>query len=133
MKKILGLSIFLTFNSACAMTVQSSTVDVNSCTKFFKGVNRPDKKMQLELYTKVEQCQQYFDKNGDLLSEVIRGYSELFKVNPSHNHLEPFLPFYYKNKARINALVQKILNKKDADEFFFRLKTALREDKEGNG
>lgn len=133
MKKILGLVIFLTFNSACAMSAQSSAIDVNGCATFFKSVKRPDKKIQFELYTKVEQCQQFFDKNGDLLIEVIKAYAELFKVNPSHNHLEPFLPFYYKNKARINALVQKIFNKKDADEFFFRLKTALREDKEGNG
>lgn len=133
MKKNLGLVFFFVLVSACAMGTHPRKANLESCVIFFKRIHNPDKKIQREFYSKVEECRDLFKSSDELLGIVISSYGELFRVNPSHFHLEPFLPFYNINKDKTDLLIRKVLNEKDAREFYFRLKAALQENYGGNG
>lgn len=127
--KILILTILMITYQPVAFSKMSD----GDCQKFFKNVSKPDSKTQLAIYENITHCSSYFENNALLLESVISSYQELFKINRSHNHLEPFMAFYEKNMTVVDMLVQKISNKAQRDDFVERLKIAFREFKEGNG
>lgn len=126
------MSLFLFFVS-CSSAQDKTPMSQADCLSFFKDVKSPDGKKQLQMYSVVQKCDSYYSKNKELLKSLVLAYSELFKVNRSHNHLEPFMPYYLRNKTSFQALVKSLLDKSSADEFILRLDTAQREYLEGNG
>lgn len=127
-----AISLFTLFLS-CSIAQDKTTLTQAECLKFFKSIKKPDGKKQLEMYTTVEKCSSFYEKDQDLLKTLVVAYSELFKVNRSHNHLEPLMPYYAKNTKSFQALVKSLLDKNSSAEFLERLETAIREFQEGNG
>lgn len=125
--------VFLTFVSIFSMNVFGAQKSDLECRVYFEKVKSPKVPEQKTIYTMVEQCSVHFSKDSDLVATVIRAYRELFKVNRSHFHLEPFIPFYLKNKMQVDNLVKAISDKTEREDFEERLKTAYREFNEGNG
>lgn len=128
MKKLYIVLIMLTSFSAFG----SSKLKEADCVKYFSEAKISDTKSQLELYNKLEACNSFFEKNEALVLNVFSVYQKLFKVNRAHNHLEPFMPYYLKNKEKINKLVLQIENKEAREDFVERISLASREFLEGN-
>lgn len=105
----------------------------SECLTFFKSISKPDNKTQLAFYDNVTNCSTYLEKNSVLLEAMINSYKELFKVNRSHNHLEPLMSFYKNHTKVVDKLVQNISDKDEREDFMERLKLASREFSEGNG
>lgn len=126
------LLIFIFILASYQPFVFSKMTD-GECLTFFKNINKPDSKIQLAFYDNVTNCSAYLEKNTALLEATINSYRELFKVNRSHNHLEPFISFYKNHTIVVDKLVQKISDKDEREDFMERLKLASREFSEGNG
>ncbi|EQC48410.1 hypothetical protein M899_1840 [Bacteriovorax sp. BSW11_IV] len=129
-KNILITSFFIGFLSF--YTFAQAKTDIQ-CRMYFDKTKKLDNKEQKIFYETVEQCQSHLFKDKDLVLKTIEAYRALFKVNRSHFHLEPFMPFYIKNKKQVDDLVSAITDKAEREDFQERLKTAYREFNDGNG
>lgn len=130
MRKIYFLMLLLGFFSYDTLARPKSVIQ---CRKFFDSVKLPNAKNQLRMYKMLEDCSSHFEKDTELLISAINAYKELFRVNRSHFHLGPFMPFYEANTKMIDDIISKIPSEKERENFEERLKTAFREFKEGNG
>lgn len=104
------------------------------CVNYFSKLEKPTAQSQLEIYTKVGECLKYLPTNRILLKNIVNTYRLIFQVNPSHFHLESFIPFYIENQLIVDETVRDVvLDETERQEFFLRLTTAKREFIEGNG
>ncbi|MBT3586195.1 MAG: hypothetical protein HN509_14910 [Halobacteriovoraceae bacterium] len=87
-------------------------------------------------YKIIEKSVPYIGKKGNpgINKGIIRLYTKIFKVTSTHQHLEPIIESYLKNKDFFKQIIDTtIKSKKDRSEFYFRLKTMEKEWSSGNG
>ncbi len=114
---------------------QSMALTKVSLVEVLNNVKRPTIEEQKKLYYTFEKVNVELLKKEDdyLLKATVNAYIKLFKVNNSHFHLEPIMPYYLKNKAKFLNLIKTNYDLKISNEFILRLKIMEREFLNGNG
>lgn len=90
------------------------------CVNYFSKLEKPTAQSQFDTYTKVSECLKYLPTNRVLLKNIVNTYRLIFQVNPSHYHLESFMPFYIENQLIVDEAVRDVvLDEAERQEFFY--------------
>ncbi|HLE10661.1 MAG: hypothetical protein A2504_12690 [Bdellovibrionales bacterium RIFOXYD12_FULL_39_22] len=129
-----SLIVFFILFSSLISASSNVSVEADFIVQFNK-IERPTDNQQRQLYNDLGKSVGLLEKkfSRPLLVAIINVYSKLFVVNLAHFHLEPFVPYYLKNKAVVDEVLKATLPRASQDEFYFRLQLAIGEHLRGNG
>ena len=127
--------IFFSSLICISITASAKIILDKDAVANLEKVNYKTVKGRYHLYTYYQQAVTLLKEHNDkqLLSTIIKSYVKEFHYNQNHFNLEPFIPYYKKNKNTVSILIKKIATKKEAIDFFRKIELAEQEFTEGNG